>query len=232
MCNWLFENSGRNQAIQIQWFASELEIEQDCDGVSENLTNQAMLRMPEIAHPNARDSKALSELRTDRLNNLAPPTTNTQPGAGLGPGHILACWHDALDALPLDIERLAERIPEAFIGRYQACKAFDQRARVIDIVWARQEQRSSRNHPAPADTQTKLEGVVSELFRRAMAVISRFAQAPITLGTCVSADRQRQSINWLCWITILSAHTDEPLLEARFNLPQVGGLPDKERALS
>ncbi len=51
MCNTFW--SDLQQTIQVEWWASELEIEKYTDGMREYFANQAMLKMPEVVHANA-----------------------------------------------------------------------------------------------------------------------------------------------------------------------------------
>jgi hypothetical protein len=73
----LFVRLERNESIEIKWRASQLQIEKDPHRMCQDFPNQAMLKMPQIVHPQAGDGKALRQMRAPGFYSLP------QAGAGL-----------------------------------------------------------------------------------------------------------------------------------------------------
>ena len=95
MCDFL-ERLKMNQSIQIKRWPSQLQIEKHTDGVGQHFTNQTVLEVPQVMHPNARYGKALGEVRTNRFHLLAPAGTRFEQGWLMGRGgfHIAALRRD------------------------------------------------------------------------------------------------------------------------------------------
>ncbi len=61
MCN-TYRHSGSDQAVQLERLAPELKVEKDAYRMCQDLPNQAVLEVPQIAHPNARYPEALTQV--------------------------------------------------------------------------------------------------------------------------------------------------------------------------
>jgi hypothetical protein len=99
-----------------------LEIEKDADGMRQHLTNQAMLKMPEIMYTTPRDGKAFCQMRSHGLDTLAQAFARRQQTWAGGRGHAFAGRRDDHDTVSLGSQRLTERINEAFVRR--TCEKF------------------------------------------------------------------------------------------------------------
>ena len=61
----------RDEAIEIKRRALQLQVEKDPNGMRQDFADQAMLKMPQIMHPQAGDGKALRQMRAHRFYPLA-----------------------------------------------------------------------------------------------------------------------------------------------------------------
>ena len=90
-----------HQAIEVERRPPELEIEKDADGVRQHLTNQAMLKMPEIMDTNPRDGKAFCQMRSHGLDTLAQAFARLQQTWADGRSHAFAGRREDHDAVSL-----------------------------------------------------------------------------------------------------------------------------------
>ena len=58
----LFVRLECHEAIEIKWRASQLQVEKDPNRMRQDFPDQAMLKMPQIVHPQAGDGKALGQM--------------------------------------------------------------------------------------------------------------------------------------------------------------------------
>src|SRR5919109_2504730 len=88
------------------------------------------------------------------------------------------------------------------------------------------------NQAAPRDAQAKFEAIVMQLCRGTVTIVglSRTAAVPPPTPR-VGADGQRQRVNHRHRVGRMLAHLDEAPLDRGLELPEIGGLPHKERAL-
>ena len=101
-----------------------------------------------------------------------------------------------------------------------------------DVVGAGGQQGIVRDHPATGNPQTEVEAIIIALLRCAVSVVS-FRPEPAIAGRAgVDTDRQGQHINRLHRILSLTAADDQPLLNGRFDLPEIGGLTHEQAAIS
>ena len=85
---------------------------------------------------------------------------------------------------------------------------------------------------APRDAQAEFEAVVMQLFRGTVAIIGLPRKTVVPPPTTrVGTDGQGQRVNHLDRVGGLPAHLDQATLDRGLELPEVGGLPHKERAI-
>src|SRR5262245_12753597 len=88
------------------------------------------------------------------------------------------------------------------------------------------------NQAASRDAQTEFEAIVMQLFRGTVAIIGLPRKAAVPPPTtCVGTDGERQRVNHLHGVCSMPAHLDEAPLNSGLELPEVGSLPHKERAI-
>src|SRR5215510_4964470 len=88
------------------------------------------------------------------------------------------------------------------------------------------------NQAAARDAQAEFETIVMQLFRSTVAIIGLPRKAAVSPPTPrVGTDGQRQRVNHLHRVGRMLAPLDEAPLESGLELPEVGGLPHKERAI-
>ena len=102
--------------------------------MSQDFTNETMLKMPYVPHPDMINGKAFGQLRTNGFNPFAPALANLSEVEGHSLGHILTSRGDDRDPLSLLEQSLAQGIDEAFIGRHNARIVFDQLFQELDVV--------------------------------------------------------------------------------------------------
>jgi hypothetical protein len=100
MCN-SFSGLRNHQAIEVERRTPELEIQKDADGMRQHLTNEAMLKMPEIMDANPRDGKAFGQMRPHRLDPLAQAFARLQQAWAGGRGHAFAGRREHHNAVSL-----------------------------------------------------------------------------------------------------------------------------------
>ena len=61
-----------DQSIEIKGRSAELDVENNGHGMRQHLADQAMLKMPQVMHTDARDGKTFGEMRSHRFDLLAP----------------------------------------------------------------------------------------------------------------------------------------------------------------
>lgn len=71
MCDsfWLLHG---HQAVEVEWRAPLLEVEEDANGVGTYLTDEAMLVVPQVVDADAGDGEAFGQVGADSLNAFAP----------------------------------------------------------------------------------------------------------------------------------------------------------------
>jgi len=200
--------------------------------MSQYLANQAMLKVPQVTHSDARDSEAFRQMRRHRFNTLADALTGLeQPRRIRRSVHVAALGCDNVNPLALCQQRLAERIQEAFVSWHQSGTAGHQITQQLNVMGSRGQQGKGGDHAAGRDAQTQLEAVVMQLLRRTVTIIGFRLKAAIASAARVDAHRQRQRIDHLNRLAGLSADLGQTVLNSRFHLPQVGRLSHKHRAL-
>jgi hypothetical protein len=93
------------------------------------------------------------------------------------------------------------------------------------------QQGTTRDHPTTGDAQPQLEAIVVQLLGGTVAIIGKGLKTTIAPTAGVPTDRQGQGINDLHRVQRLPTNLGQPLLNSGFDLPEVGRLADKERAL-
>src|SRR5713226_7688930 len=228
MCDSL-GRSITNQAVQVQRGTAQVEIEKHADRVRQHFADHAMLKVPQIAYPNAGDGEPFRQLRADRLNALAPARRSFEQRLRVrGWCHPGTDGRNDRDVMASLQQVLPKGINEAFVGGDEPREALDQGVQVINVVGPCSEQRAMGNHPAAGDPQAQLEAVIVELLGRTVPVVGLQGKAFIPPSAPrVRADRHGQRVNGLDRVGRLPAEMRQALLERSFNLPEVGRLPDK-----
>src|SRR5438445_10392968 len=85
---------------------------------------------------------------------------------------------------------------------------------------------------APRDAQAEFEAIVMQLFRGTVAIISLPRKTVVPPSTTrVGTDWQGQRVNHLDRVGGMPAPLDHATLDSGLELPEVGSLPYKERAI-
>ncbi len=87
------------------------------------------------------------------------------------------------------------------------------------------------NHSRPGEAQPELEPIILQLLSGAVPIVGLGLEAPIPGTAGVGADRQGQGIKRLHGIGGLPPDLGQALVDQRFELPEVGGLAGKLRAV-
>ena len=87
-----------------------------------------------------------------------------------------------------------------------------------------------RNPPA-RDAQSKFKAIVVQLLGGTGTIISKGLETAVAATAGVATDGQRQGVKDLDGVGRLPTALGQPLLDGGFDLPEVRGLADKERAL-
>src|SRR6266853_5800848 len=125
---------GRNQTIQIQRLTSELEIQKYNHGVSQYLTNQAMLIMPQVVDTNPPHPEAFREMRAYGLNQLTPAGTRFDQLCGVEGGlHIFLAGSHHVDALFRSEVLLELKRNKTFVGRRDPAKILGQPFQMVRV---------------------------------------------------------------------------------------------------
>jgi hypothetical protein len=105
------------EAIEIKWRAMTLQVKKDPNGMGQDFPDQAMLKMPQIIHSQAGDSKALCQMRAHGFHALAQAGADFEQRRTMGRGHPFARGSHHQDAMSLRLHGLPEGIDKPFIGR-------------------------------------------------------------------------------------------------------------------
>src|SRR5262245_58769299 len=121
MCNsfWLLDS---HQTVEIERWAPCLQIEKDQHRMSQDLSDQTLLKVPYIQNPYAGNRKALGQVRANRFDTFANALTGFQQLRVIARGHAFtrSCYHQ--HALALFEQSLANGINKAFIGWRETAK--------------------------------------------------------------------------------------------------------------
>lgn len=75
--------------IEIKWRAMTLQVKKDPNGMGQDFPDQAMLKMPQLMHSQAGDSKALRQMRAHGFHALAQAGADFEQRRTMGRGHLL-----------------------------------------------------------------------------------------------------------------------------------------------
>lgn len=118
-----------------------MKIKENTNGMSQNLTNQAVLIMPQVMGTGGSNVKPLGEMRANGFNVLTPATTNETYRDRRSDFHIFSRrgneFHEAFFRQLL----LAQGIQEAFVGWHDTFKAFNQVVEEAAIMWSGRQKR-------------------------------------------------------------------------------------------
>lgn len=209
-----------------------MKVDKHADGMGQHFANEAMLEMPQVMDPNARDRKALGQVRPHRFYVLAQSCAEAEQGRRVWRWHPFARRRHHHDAVPFGQQLLTVGIDNALIGRNHTHKAFEQVPQQADVVGPGGQQGITGNHTTPRDAQPHLEPIVVQLLGRTVAIVGKGLETTIPPTAGIATDRQRQGLDDLDRVGGLSVHLRQPLLDGCFHLPEVGGLPREESAVS
>jgi len=220
-----------HESIEIKWRALQLQVEKDPPRMCQDFPNQAMLKMPQIVHPQAGYGKALGQMRAHGFHSLP------QAGAGLeqsgtmgGSPPFTRGGHDK-DPMTVRQHGLTKGIDEASVRWHQPGKPGDPVVQQLDVMGPGGQERATGDHPTAREAQSQLKAIVVQLLGGTVALISKRLEAAVAATAGVATHGQRQGINDLDGIGGLPTDLGQPLLNGGFDLPEVRGLTDKERAL-
>ena len=205
-----------------------LEVEKDPYGMSQDFADQTMLKMPQIMHAQAGDGKALGQMRAHGFYSLAQTGTELEQRGTMGRGHPFAWGGYDEDTMPLGQQGLAKGIDKAFVGGDQPGKARRPGRPTTGCHEAGGQEGTTGDHPTAGDAQAQLEAIVVQLLGGTVAIIGKRLEAAVAATAGVATDRQGQRINDLHRVSCLPTHLGQPLLNGRFDLPEVSGLPNKQ----
>src|SRR5262249_15636641 len=124
-------------AVQIEWLTSQLEIEIHAHGVSQDLANEPILQVPQITHADPCHGKVLSQLGANCFNDFAPVRTRAYQVAWLSQRHTSPWWSDDRNPLVRGEYGMLVLVNEAFVRRDDATGiAFEQGCEAVDVVRA------------------------------------------------------------------------------------------------
>jgi hypothetical protein len=103
--------------------------------MSQNLADQAVLKMPEIMDTNLIYSKAFCQMRTNRFNKFPDSLAKSQKVVWQIGSHIFPNRCDDHDPMSFQQERLPILINKAFVCWNHSFEAFQQDVQTLDVVW-------------------------------------------------------------------------------------------------
>jgi hypothetical protein len=111
--------------------------------MSQHFAQQPMLIMPQVVDPEPIHPEALGQMRAHGLNKPAPAGTSLDQLDGIQGGlHIFLAGSHHADALLLCELLLELQINEAFVGRHDPAKAFDQQCQMVDVMGSSRQERA------------------------------------------------------------------------------------------
>src|SRR5215213_7521511 len=191
-----------------------------------------MLKMPQIMYPNAGHCKAFCQMRAHGFYSLAHSHTEFQGGRTMGGSHAFAWSCDHEYPMALRQQGLSVGIDKPFICRDQPSKPVNQVVQQLNILRPGGQKGTRGDDPTARDAQTQLESIVVQLLGGTVTIISKRFETPIPSTAGVATDRQGQGINNLDWVQGLSTDLSQPLRDGHFDVPEGGGLPDKQGPVS
>ena len=218
------------EAIEVERWSSQWELEKDGHGMREHLPNKAMLKMPPIMDAKAGHRKALGQLRAHGFNALAQTGADLQEGRTMGRRHPFARGGDHEDAMPVRQQSLAKGLDKAFIGGHQPGKPGAQIVQQLEVMGPGGQEGTTGDQPAARDAQPQLEARGVQLLGGTGAISGKRLEAAVAATAGVATDGQGQGIEDLDGVGGLPTDLRQPLRDGGFDLPEGGGLTDKERA--
>ena len=204
-------------------------VEQEGNGVAEDLAQQPAGQVPKIFGPHSLEGVSCGELRKDGVNPVAQAA---QEGAPLGGGIALfgAVGREELYAhAPLELFSGLRR-PVIAISHGEtagALKEFGKHGKLVGVGWG---HRQAGDKPRPAHPHMHPKAVEGLLEEGVFTESGFSLEAAAAIGAREQARRQRHGVHQREG-RIVGSKREELLPEVFFDLPEVGRLPSEGSAM-
>jgi hypothetical protein len=204
-------------------------VEQEGNGVAEDLAQQPAGQMPKIFGPHSLEGVSCAELRKDGVNPVAQAA---QEGAPLGGGIAFLCAVGREELYAHALSQLFSRLrrPVIAISHGETAgglKEFGKPGKLVGVGWG---HRQAGDHPRPAHPHMHPEAVEGLLEEGVLTESGFSLEAAAAIGTGEQARRQRHRVHQREG-RIVGSKREELLPEVFFDLPEIGRLPSEGSAM-